>query len=218
MLSQQYDFWLFDLDGTLVDVDWSYTRGIFDRVGERLGRNFSDRETELLWHGLRGARDPLLREWGIDPYEFWPALHAVEDPLARAEETFLHDDAAALLDQIDRPIGLVTHCQQFLAEPVLDRLDLRDRFDVVICCTDETGWKPDPAPVERAMKLLGVDDGHRGVLAGDGSNDIGAAWNAGLDGIHVERHDPHRRGECVLGDYRVTSFDELWDVEPVASD
>ena len=30
-----YDFWLFDLDGTLVDAEWSYTREVFDRVGDR---------------------------------------------------------------------------------------------------------------------------------------------------------------------------------------
>jgi len=33
----EYDFWLLDLDGTLVD-EWSYTREVFDRVGDRLGR------------------------------------------------------------------------------------------------------------------------------------------------------------------------------------
>jgi len=48
-----------------------------------------------------------------------------------------------------------------------------------------------------------------GVYAGDGASDVGAAWNAGLDAIHVERHGHHRREQCVLGDYRVESFDEL---------
>ncbi|MFC6725831.1 HAD family hydrolase, partial [Halobium palmae] len=42
-----------------------------------------------------------------------------------------------------------------------------------------------------------------------GASDVGAAWNAGLDGVHVERHDPDYRGRCVLGDYRVSSLDEL---------
>jgi phosphoglycolate phosphatase len=47
------------------------------------------------------------------------------------------------------------------------------------------------------------------VYAGDGASDVGAAWNAGLDAIHVERHGHHRREQCVLGDYRVETFDEL---------
>jgi phosphoglycolate phosphatase len=212
MVVDTYDVWLFDLDGTVVDADWAYTREVFDRVGARLGRAFSDREAEIIWHGLNGARDPQLRAWGIDPAEFWPVFHDEEDPMARAEATTLHDDAGALLRDIHRtgvPVGLVTHCQAFLADPVLDVLDIRDWFDAVLCCTDEVGWKPDPAPIERVLAELDVEHGTRGVLAGDGASDIGAAWNAGLAGIHVERHDPTERGHCVLGDYRVRSFDEL---------
>jgi phosphoglycolate phosphatase len=214
MVADDYDFWLFDLDGTLVDAEWDYTRRTFDRVGDRLGREFTDREAEVLWHGLGGARNPQLEAWGIDPAEFWPAFHAVEDPQARAEATYLHEDAARFVRRVEGPVGLVTHCQSFLTDPVLDHLDIRDWFDVVLCCTDETGWKPDPEPVTRVMADLGVADGHHGVLAGDGANDIGAAWNAGLDGVHVERHDPERRGQCVLGDYRVGSFAELLDDGP----
>jgi phosphoglycolate phosphatase len=212
MVVGEYDVWLFDLDGTLVDADWAYTREVFDRVGARLGREFTDREAEVIWHGLNGARDPQLRAWGIDPAEFWPVFHDEEDPLARAEVTFLHDDAVDLVRDIHRtgaPIGVVTHCQRFLAEPVIDRLDIRDWFDTVVCCTEELGWKPDPAPIEHTLAQLEVTDGEHGILAGDGASDIGAAWNAGLDGIHVERHEPDRRGHCVLADYRVESFDEL---------
>jgi phosphoglycolate phosphatase len=211
MVVGAYDVWLFDLDGTIVDAEWAYTRDVFDRVGARLGREFSDREAEVIWHGLNGARDPQLRAWGIDPAEFWPVFHDEEDPLARAEVTYLHDDAVDLIRDIHRtgaPIGVVTHCQQFLADPVIDHLGIRDWFDTVLCCTEEVGWKPDPAPVEHVLAQLDVD-GDQGVLAGDGTSDIGAAWNAGLDGIHVERHEPDRRGHCVLADYRVESFDEL---------
>ncbi|GAB3697905.1 HAD family hydrolase [Halorubrum pallidum] len=213
MRPAEYDFHLFDLDGTLVDAEWSYTRAVFDRVGNRLDRRFSDREARVLWHGLGGARGDTLREIGVDPDAFWPAFHAVEDPIARAEATYLHDDAARLLDRVDEvggPVGLVTHCQRFLADPVLDGLDLAGRFDAVVCCTDETGWKPDPDPIEHAMAALDVDPAtDRGYYAGDGESDVGAAWNAGLDAVHVERVGHEDRGRCVLGDHRVRRLDEL---------
>ena len=210
-----YDVHLFDLDGTLVDAEWSYTRDVFDRVSDRLGRSFSDREAYVLWHGLGGPRAETLRELGVDPDAFWPAFHAVEDPIARAEATYLHDDAARLLDRVGDlggKTGLVTHCQRFLADPVLDELDLRGRFDAVVCCTDETGWKPDPAPIELAMKELGADPrAARGYYVGDSESDVGAAWNAGLDAVHVERVGHADRGRCVLGDRRVRRLDELLD-------
>ena len=209
MMNGRYDFWLLDLDGTLVDVESSYVHEVFDEVGDHIGRSFTEREAEILWHGLCGPRDEQLAAWGIDVPEFWRTFHDVEDPVARADASFLYDDAAFVGD-LDRPVGLVTHCQRYLTEPVLEQVGIDDWFDTVICCSDDLGWKPDPAPVELAMSRLDVaHNGHRGVLAGDGPNDVGAAWNAGLDGIHVERHDPDRRGLCVLGDYRVTNFDEL---------
>ena len=209
MVAQQYDFWLFDLDGTIVDVEWRYTREVFDEVGERLGYRFSDQQAETLWHGLTGARDEVLREWKLDPETFWETFHAVEDASVRAQNTYIHDDAV-FVNELDAPVGLITHCQEFLAQPVLDHLDITDWFDVVLCCTDDTGWKPDPEPVNSVMADLGVGhNGHKGVLAGDGPCDVGAAWNAGLDAIHVERHDPQKRGHCVRADHRVSRFDEL---------
>jgi phosphoglycolate phosphatase len=219
MVADAYDYWLFDLDGTLVDVEWAYTRDVFDRVGDRMGRRFSDREAAVLWHGLTGSRNAQLRAWGIDPEDFWRTFHDVEDPLVRAEHSFLHDDAAFVPD-LDVPVGLVTHSQRFLADPVLDVLDVRDWFDVVVCCDDNLGWKPDPAPIEHAQTGLDVDAaGAAGVFAGDSSSDVGAAWNAGLDAIHVERHGHDERGHCVRGDYRVPHFGDLPGIDaPVAAD
>lgn len=203
----RYDFWLVDLDGTVVDIDPRYPRKVFDRVGRRLGRRFTDDEVSVIWHGLNGSRDDQLREWGLDVNEFWRVFHEEENPRARAAATFVYDDAVALA-ALDRPVGLVTHCQEYLARPVVDRLGIRDWFDVMVCCTDDTGWKPDPAPVRLAMQQLGVFPGETGGFVGDGASDMEAARNAGLAGIHVAR--PGRwRPERVPSDYRVDSLEFL---------
>jgi phosphoglycolate phosphatase len=204
------DFWLFDLDGTIVDVEQSYPREVFAAVGDRLGHEFTDRDVEHLWYGVGRSRDELLARTDVDPDLFWEAFHEVDDPVARAEATYVYDDAAALLTDLDRPTGVVTHCQSYLTGPILNHLDIGNWFDTVVCCDDEIGWKPDPAPVERAMADLGVGhDGHEGVLVGDNPDDVGAAWNAGLEAVYVNRIDPERRGRCVLGDRRVDSLESL---------
>jgi len=215
MRPPRYDYWLLDLDGTLVDTEWSYTREVFDRVEARLGVTFSDRRADALWHGLGGDRDECLREWGYDPAAFWAVFDEIDDPAARADATFLFDDAAFVAD-LDRPVGLVTHCPAPITEVVVERLDVRDWFDAIVCCDEETGFKPDPAPLRLASADLPVDPAARGVYVGDGASDVEAAANAGLASIHVERHDPRRRGVCVLGDRRVESFDDLRD--PHAAD
>jgi len=209
MVADEYDVWLLDLDGTLIDIEPGYVHDVMGRVGDRLGYDVSPSEAEAVWHSLGGDPNAIVRSWGVDPDRFWTVFHEEEDPVARAESTFLYEDAEWFAE-VDAPLGLVTHCQSYLTGPVLDHVGIRDWFDTVVCCTDETGWKPDPGPVERAladMELL--DARERGILAGDGPHDVGAAWNAGLDAVHVERHGHDRRGLCVLGDHRVDGFDEL---------
>ena len=209
-MARDYDFWLFDLDGTLVDVDPAYPVEVMDRVGDRLGQGFSEREAALLWYGQGDARQDFLAERDVDPTRFWDVFHEEEDPLARADATYLYDDVETFLSERPEPVGLVTHCQEYLTEPILDGLDIGDWFDTVVCCDDDIGWKPDPTPVNRAMADLGVGhNGHAGVLAGDNPGDIGAAWNAGLDGIHVQRESQFTADRCVRGDHRITSLRDL---------
>ena len=206
----EYDVHLFDLDGTLVDVRGDYKHTLLSAVADELGCAIPSSEVHSVWHGLGDVRGDFFDRLGVTETEFWEAFDRVDEPAARAEQTFLYDDAAFVGD-IDGPVGLVTHCPADKTARVLDHLDVRDWFDVVVCCDEEVGWKPDPTPVERALSALSVDaaDSPAGVLAGDSECDVGAAWNAGLDAVHVERHSPDRRGHCVLGDVRISSFDEL---------
>lgn len=204
-----FDFWVFDLDGTLIDIEPWYRRALLDRIGTRLNYRFSDHEVDRLWYGLGEGRAEVLQSAGIDPDRFWRVFHDEEDPMARARASFLYEDAAVVAT-LDGPVGLVTHCQQYLTDPVLRTLGIQDWFDAVVCCTDATGWKPAPGPVDLTMSEMGVDPARsQGALVGDDPDDSGAAWNAGLASIHVQRYDPLARGQCILGDHRVTS---LWDL------
>jgi phosphoglycolate phosphatase len=207
-LPEQYDFWVVDLDGTLVDVDRDHIHAVLDGVGDRLGCSFTDRESEVLWYGFGEARGAILERYGIDTGRFWQVFNAVEDPDRRAAATYFCEDATAV-GELDGPVALLTHCPEPLTRLVLRRYDVRDWFDTVVCCTDETGWKPDPEPVRHALNGLGVRGDRSGALVGDGPGDVGAAWNAGLAGVHVRRHDPGRSEQCVLADHRIDDLGSL---------
>jgi phosphoglycolate phosphatase len=217
--SGEFDFWLLDLDGTLVDIETTYIYEVFEKVGRDLDVTFTDHEAELLWYGIGDARNTLLDERDIDREQFWQVFHDVEDGQSRAAATYLYDDAESLVPHLDKPVGVVTHCQEDLTDPVLERLDIADWFDTVVCCTDATGWKPDPAPVEMAMRELGVaHNGHTGVLVGDDPQDVGAAQNAGLASVHVTRRAydhldvdlrDSRQFASLSADQRVSSLSEL---------
>ncbi|MXR52644.1 HAD-IA family hydrolase [Halovenus sp. WSH3] len=218
MSSGPYDFWLLDLDGTLIDVEQQYIYDVMNTVGRRFGRSFSEWEAEMLWYGPSQSRATIMDRHEIDPEQFWQAFHEVEQPEKRAAASHLYSDTEQFIRAIDGPVGLVTHCQEFITWPVLKYLDIEDWFDTIVCCTDETGWKPDPEPVELAMADLGVDSDADGVLVGDDPSDVGAAWNAGLTGVHIQRRDPNRVGQCVRGDRRIESLDALLTGASVESD
>jgi len=210
-MAREYDFWLFDLDGTLVDIEADYATTVISRIGDRLGREFTEREAAQLWYGQGEVRESVLADHGVAPERFWAVFHEEEDPYERAHATYVYDDAERFFAELDTPVGLVTHCQAYLTDPLLETLEIGDWFDTVVCCDDEIGWKPDPAPVQRAMADLGVGhNGHTGALAGDNPGDIGAARNAGLDAVHVERESPIEMDRSVRGDYSVTSLLDLY--------
>lgn len=210
MKKDGYEYVLFDLDGTVVDVSPWYVTSVIDRVGETIGYQFSDHQAERLWHGLGGSPDQLLDVWGIDSSTFWQAFHDIESAEDRAAATFLYPDAEQI-SHIEQPVGLVTHCQPYLTEPVLDHLDIADWFDTIVCCHDDLGWKPAAEPIRHARSKLAVNERSDGVLIGDSAIDIGAAWNAGIDGIHIERHGHDRRGCCIRADTQVDTLTELFD-------
>lgn len=209
MTAGRYDFYLFDLDGTIVDIEFAYARSLFDRVGNQLEYEFTDDEVLVIWHGLCGTRRDFLTQKGVDADVFWRVFHAEEDPQARAAATYVYDDAQAI-QNIGAPTGLVTHCQEYLTHPVLDKLGIKDWFDTIVCCNEDIGWKPDPSPVHHAIQELQLETRtHTGVYIGDSPHDIGAAWNAGLDGAHIERHSPEIRGQCVLADTQSPTLSTL---------
>lgn len=209
-MNSEYDFWLFDLDGTIVDVQSSYIHEVCTECAERLGVSVSAEQADYLWYGFDGTREQVFEETGLSAEEFWDTFHNVDKPAPRAEATHIYPDAARFLAHLDGPVGLVTHCQAYLTYPILETLGIGHWFDTVICCTDETGWKPDPTPLELAMDDLGVgENGAVGAMVGDDPDDVGAAWNAGLDAISVERHDPDRVGGTANGDHHVTALTEL---------
>jgi len=209
MNSGEFDFWLFDLDGTLIDVEQQYIYDVMNTVGRRFGVGFSEWEAEQLWYGPSHSRATVLDRHGLAPEPFWDAFHEIESPERRAAASHLYPDTDPFVRAVDAPVGLVTHCQEFLTEPVLEGLGITDWFDTIVCCTDQTGWKPDPEPVELAIQGLGVSQESRGVLVGDDPSDVGAAWNAGLTGVHIQRRNPDRIGQCVRGDHRIDSLAEL---------
>ena len=74
------------------------------------------------------------------------------------------------------PLGIVTGRPREDAENFLRRRGIGDLFSVLVCLEDGPG-KPDPAPVNLALRILEVE---RAWMVGDTVNDIAAARAASV--------------------------------------
>ncbi|MCZ9881269.1 phosphonatase-like hydrolase [Arthrobacter sp. B2a2-09] len=93
-------------------------------------------------------------------------------------------------------IALTTGFSRDVAEPLLARLgwslagtgtapDDGGLLDAVVCSDDVAAGRPAPHMIHRAMELTGVMDVREVLAAGDTTNDLKAAKNAGVTAVGV---------------------------------
>ena len=177
----EFDAVVFDLDGTLVDldVDWSHVH---------------DRVESLLTAELGGSIDEYTRP----------------EVMALARETGKYDELAALLEEHERdgaetatrlalldtvahlecPVGVCTANADSAARGALTRFDAGDAVDCVVARGTVPEEKPDPHPLEHCLGELGVAPGNA-VFVGDERSDAETALAAGTSFLHPKqlRHD-----------------------------
>ncbi|MFN5945326.1 MAG: TIGR01548 family HAD-type hydrolase [Phycisphaerae bacterium] len=183
---------LFDMDGVLADVSQSYRQAII-ATAKTYGITVSRADVAAIKAAGNANNDwvvtqRILQHAGIDA--------SLEEVRARFEAIYQGTDDAPGLRSTERliparevlerfasrlPLAIVTgrpraDCERFLREH-----GLTDLFPVQVCMEDATP-KPSPAPLARAMKLLGVT---RAWMLGDTRDDIDAARAASIVGIGV---------------------------------
>ena len=173
---------LFDLDGVIADVEESYRRCVLetaDRFGVEVTRE------ELATMVLAGDAN---NDWVLT--QRLRASRGVEmslDDVTKAyQEVYLGTSTSPGLRESERmlvpvdvlsrlgkrlPLGIVTGRPREEAEWFLDKQELTNLFQTVICMEDGP-LKPDPAPVQLARSRLAVE---RAWMVGDTPDGIRAA-------------------------------------------
>jgi len=190
---------LFDLEGTLVESAYQRSRELVLRL-----RN--DTKERLI--GL-GVPEPILKglvrshalrneaykwaEENLNPDEAAGIRERMEEftlefDMISARESRLYPDTIDALERLRGNgciMALVTNTSSTAANYVLGRLGLERFFDAVVTRSEVPRLKPDPAMVQLAEERLGVE---AGWLVGDSSFDAGAAKEAGLSSIIIQRN------------------------------
>lgn len=210
LLHVNFQAFLFDLDGTLVDTAPDMASAL-NRL--RAEHNLPDLPYATIrpWvshgagalvklgfgHDLPTARMEALR---LRYLELYAAALCVESALFPGMAKVL-----ATLESKGRAWGVVTNKPAFLTEPLLDGLGLTRRAACIVSGDTLPTRKPDPAPVRHACALLGLPEVCC-VMVGDAERDIAAARAAGCPSIAaafgyvLEDDDPHAWGADAVVD------------------
>ncbi|QDW30123.1 HAD family hydrolase [Arthrobacter sp. KBS0702] len=203
---------LFDIDDTLVDLEFAMTsalRGVsehllpgLDEAGwERFGRIFTRETTHYYDRYLAGEltfnEQRLLRgraalgHFGVELEEGEQAHHWVSS-YASLQHSYIRafDDVAPLLDALDAagvPYGAVSNNVHDYQRVKLDAAGLR-RIGVLVG-TDTIGVpKPDPAIYLEGVRRLGIGPGETLYVGDNRLLDAEGATAAGLLGIWLNRN------------------------------
>lgn len=178
---------LFDWDGTLVDTRSALLAAWHDVTTAILGRRFPVTAEEQRWaFARRGAE--TFPELSDDPAVV-SALIAGFTPAyqrhAAAVTAFAGvKDVLARLRAAGCPTGVITSKTSDRFTLDAGRTALDDGWQVVVCAEDVARGKPDPEPVETALRRLGARP-VEAVLVGDSPADMVAAVAAGTRAIGV---------------------------------
>ncbi|WP_420229924.1 HAD family hydrolase [Psychrobacter sp. ER1] len=185
---------LFDLDGTLIDTAADFVRIIGKmslendwqappeaEIREQVSAGASAMVQLMLRHNnqLEVSEEALLefRQQFLDDYE---ADICVDSCVFQALEAVLTE-----LEAKGVPWGIVTNKPRYLAEKLLNEMQLDQRCAVLVCPDDVSRTKPDPEPMYMALEKLGIPRGAAGCVlyVGDHVRDIEAGNAAGMPTI-----------------------------------
>lgn len=211
-MEKQYDAFLFDLYGTLVDI---HTDEEKEALWQACARELKDRGViahpeqlrEQYTQGVREleARDRLTRgpgaEIDLEPV-FRGMLEAGGSPafadqvrafsaffrMASLEKLRLFPGAAELLRAI-RQAGkrayLLSNAQSLFTRPELDRLGLTELFDGILLSSEVGYQKPAPQFYRAMLEKYSLDPARTVMIGNDDEADCRGAAAVGLDSCYV---------------------------------
>jgi phosphoglycolate phosphatase len=191
---------LFDLDGTLLDTAPDLVNALHkvcDEAGQ--ARPPAELAARYVSTGAIGLVKLAFPDRDAD------ALEPLRQRLVTiyesniCEQTKIYAGMADVLDALDASgarWGVVTNKLKYLAEPILEQLDLLRRCATVVGGDTAAQSKPHPAPIHFALAEMGaraenavyIGDAEKDVLAGKaaGTRTVAATW-----GYIIPGHDPH---------------------------
>jgi len=174
---------LFDWDGTLVD-----SLGAFQHANAAVMAAFGLPWDEAIYrrHYVPDWRQ-MYQNLGVPPDRLDEANQLWHTTFAGAEDVIAFEGVAgalARLDSVGCGLGIVTAGDRLIVEPQLARTGLGMLLPIRVFGDDLPVHKPDPAPLRRALELLGLADAADEVAyVGDAPTDMRMARAVGVRAV-----------------------------------
>jgi beta-phosphoglucomutase len=210
---------VFDFDGVIVDSHPAHKRA-WKRLLESLGRTASEEQLQFTLDGRK--RDEILRHLlgELDSEQLVEYGHR--------KEHFFRDEVADVrmiagllnfveeLEDAQMALGIASSGSRGRIEFLLDRLDLKKHFGVVVTGDEVKQCKPDPALFLRAAQDLGLNPGELMAFE-DAISGVKAATSAGMKCIGIAQLDRvsillDAGASHVVPDFRSLSYSKLGDL------
>ncbi|MBN2653022.1 MAG: HAD-IA family hydrolase [Spirochaetales bacterium] len=209
----EWDCYLFDADGTLVD-----TRDLIFECFK-----FSLRDRKLINPLTRANLDHMI---GI-PYrtqlEYYLGRLTDLQYAEIRDEHIVHQDQLAydyislcpgvketleFLKQKGKKLGIVTSRSRVSLFPFFKHLGIYEYFDLYVTPHETDKHKPEPEPVLKALELFGVDQ-KDAVFVGDAVFDIESGARAGVKTVFVNWSPVDLSLGAFMPDFRIDDMREL---------
>ena len=210
---------IFDLDGVLADVSGSQVLAIIE-TARTYGVEVEPSDIEAAKADGNSTDDweltrRLCLERGVDATieavteRFESLYQGTTAPGLKTAETALIDEATWREWAAKRPLSVVTGRPRSDAVEFLERFGLMEGIAALVT-RDDAPLKPDPAPVVKALEIMGVT---RAWMLGDTPDDLAAARGAGVVpiGVIAPGDNPERARERLR--YAARILDKTTDLE-----
>jgi HAD superfamily hydrolase (TIGR01509 family) len=186
-----YEAFILDLDGTLIDSGKYHAQAFADAVLEHSGYVLTAAEHHEFFGSHSTWFSRTLNErygLGLDPE------NVLESKRVRMREIFMVELYEGVHEFLSfwhgkRPMALATNSPRSFVQPSLVEADLTRYFDCIVTSDDVNHRKPDPEMIEFAFQNLCVDP-LRALVFEDQMIGIEAARTAGVQVVAVDNGQP----------------------------
>jgi len=209
---------IFDLDGVIVDTA-KYHFLAWQKLAKSIGVDFTETQNEQLKGGSRVKSLEKILNWGqktISKDEFESLMISKNDDylghINDMNETEILPDVPKILNYlIENKQGVALGSASKNAGPILEKVNLLSKFDVIVDGNSVTKGKPDPEVFLTGAKLLKIE-AKNCIVFEDAVAGVKAANAANMISIGIGDKETLHEADYVFSDFTEISIEFIQEL------